>query len=156
MFPTAISNPSAESFAHRSLEHSTLFQQVQQVRLGQAAMADSGAAVAALRTQRSLNPFGVGSSSAPPGNFLSFQGLNSIPGSSGGMLDLSSILEERNRAAMGQTYLRMLRDQSANAATAATTAAAALQFRSGVPMGFTGLPRQPDESGRGLPNGHRF
>jgi hypothetical protein len=139
-------NPSAESLAHRSLEHSTLFQQA---GLGQAAVADPRAAAAALFTQRSLNPFGGGSSSIPPGGFLGLQGLNPLPGGSGGMLDLSSIMAERNRAAVSQTYLRMLQDE-------ATNAAAASQFRSAVQMRFTGLPRQPDESGRGLPNGRRF
>jgi hypothetical protein len=143
-------NPPAAPLTHRSLEHSTLFQQA---GLGQAAVTDSRAAAAALFTQRSLNPFGGGSSSAPPGGFLGLQGLssipgNSIPGNSGGVLDLSSIMAERNRAAMSQTYLRMLQDE-------ATNAAAASQFRSGVQMRFPGLPRQPDESGRG-PNGHRF
>jgi hypothetical protein len=140
-------NPSAEILAHRSLEHSTLFQQA---GLGHAAVADSRAATA-LFTQHSLNPFDTGLASIPPGNFLGLQGLGSIPGSSGGMLDLSV---ERNRAAISQTYLRMLQDEAANAA--ATTVAAALNFRSGVPMGFTGLPRQPDESGRGMPDGRRF
>jgi hypothetical protein len=146
MLPMTMHNPSAESLTHRSLEQSTLFQQA---GLGQAPVTDSRAAAAALFTQRSLNPFGGGSSSTPPGGFLGLQGLNSIPSSSGGMLDLSSIMAERNRAAMGQTYLRMLQDE-------ATNAAAASQFRSGGQMRFTGLPRQPDESGRQLPNGHRF
>jgi hypothetical protein len=121
-------NPSAESLRNRSLEHNTLFQEG---GLGQAAMADSGAAATALLTQRSLNLFGVGSSSAPPGGFLGLQGSGSIPGNSGGMIDLSPILAERNRAAIS---LPMLQDEAANAA-------AALRFRSGVPMGFTGLPR---------------
>jgi hypothetical protein len=101
-----------------------------------------------------LNPFGGGSSSIPPGGFLGLQGLNPIPGGSGGMLDLTSIMAERNRAAMSQTYLRMLQDEATNAAAAA--AAAASQYRSGVQMGFTGLPRQPDESGRGPSSGRRF
>jgi hypothetical protein len=144
-------NPSAESLAQRSLEHSALFQQA---GLEQAAVADSRAAAAALFTQRSLNHFGGGSSSTLPGGYLGLQGLSSIPGSSGGMLDLSSIMAERNtaernRAAMSQTYLRMLQEE-------ATNAAAASQFRSGLQMGYTGLPRQPDESGSGLPNCRRF
>jgi hypothetical protein len=46
-----------------------------------------------------------------------------------------------------QAYLRMLQDEARNA-TASTTAAAASQFHSGLQMGFTGLPMQPDESGR--------
>jgi hypothetical protein len=141
MFPMTMCNPSTESLTHRALEHSTLFQQG---GLGQATMADSGAAAAALLGQRSLTPFGVGSASAPPGGFLGLQGLGSIP-----ELLLSSIMAERNRAAMGQTYLPLLQDEAANAA-------AASQFRSGVQMGFTGLPRQLEKSGPGLPNGRRF
>lgn len=144
MLPMTMHNPSVESLTNRALERSTLYQQA---GLGQAA--DSRAAAASLFTQRSLNPYGGGSSSILPGGFLGLQGLSSIPGSSGEMLDLSSIMAERNRAAMTQTYLRMLQDE-------ATNAAAALQFRNGGHTRFNGLPRQPDESGRGLPNGHRF
>jgi hypothetical protein len=136
-------NPSAESLAQRALEHSMF------AGLGQTAVADPRVAAAALFTERSLNLFGGGSSSIPPGGFLGLQGLNPIPGGSGGMLDLSSIMAERNRADMRQTYLRMLQDEAANAA-------AASQFYSGVPRGFIGLPRQPHESGRGLPHSHRF
>jgi hypothetical protein len=141
-------NPPAESLAHRSLEHSTLFPYA---GLGQAAVADPRATAAGLFTQRSLNlnPFGGVSSSIPPGGFLGLQGLNPLPVGSGGMLDLSSIMAERNRAAMSQDYLRMLQDEAANAA-------AASQLRSAVQMRFAGLPRQPDESGWGLPNGRRF
>jgi hypothetical protein len=145
-------NPSAGSISHRSFGNSTLFQQG---GLGQAAVADPRAAASALFTQRSLNPFGGGSSSIQPGGFLGLQGLNQIPGGSGGMPDLSAIMAERNRAAMSQTYLRILQDEATNAAAAAA-AAAASQYRGGVQMGFNGLPRQPDESGRGPPNGRRF
>jgi hypothetical protein len=95
MFPMTMCNPSAESLTHRSLEHSTLFQQA---GLGQAAMADSGATAAALLTQRSLNPFGVDSSSALPGGFLGLQGLGAMAGNSELLLNLSSILAERNGA----------------------------------------------------------
>jgi hypothetical protein len=49
-------NPPVESLAHRSLEHSPLFQQA---GLGQAAIADPRVATAALFTQRSLNPLTV-------------------------------------------------------------------------------------------------
>jgi hypothetical protein len=141
-------NPPAESLAHRSLEHSALFQQS---GLGQTSVADPRAAAAALFTQRSfnLNPFGGASSSVSPGGFLGLQGLNALPGGSGGMHDFSSIMAERNRAAVSQDYLRMLQDE-------ATNAAAASQFRSAVQMRFAGLPRHPDESGRGLPNGRRY
>jgi hypothetical protein len=134
-----------------SFENSTLFQQA---GLGQAAVADPRAAASALFTQRSLNTFGGGSSSIPPGVLLGLQDLNPVPGGSEGMLDLTSIMAERNRAALSQTYLRMLHDKATNAA--ATAAAAASQYRSGVQMGFTGLPRPPDESGRGPPSGRRF
>jgi hypothetical protein len=139
-------NPSAESLVHRPLEHSMLFQQA---GLGQAAVADPRAAAAALFSQPSLNPFGGGSSSTPPGGFLGLQGLTPIPGSSGGMLDHSSIMAERNRAAMRQIYLRMLQDEVTNAATDS-------QSRNGLQLRSTGLPRQPDESWPGLPNGRRF
>jgi hypothetical protein len=145
-------NPPAESLAHRSLQQSTLFQQA---GLGQAAMADPRVAAAALFSQRSLNPYDGGSSSIPHGGFHGLQGLNPIPGGSGGMLGLSSIMAERNRAATSQAYLRMLQDEATNA-TAAPTAAAASQFRSGLQMGYTGLPRQPDETWPGLPSGRRF
>jgi hypothetical protein len=139
-------NPSAEPLVHRPLEHSMLFHQAV---LGQAAVADPRAAAAELFTQRSLNPFGGVSSSTPPGGFLGLQGMNPISGSSGGMLDLSSIMAERNRAAMSQIYLRMLQDEATNAATDS-------QSRSGVQLRSTGLPRQLDESWPGLPNGRRF
>jgi hypothetical protein len=130
---------------------------LQHAGLGQTAVIDpTRAASEALFTQRSLNPFGGGSSSIPPGEFLGLQGLNPIPGGSGGMLDLSSMSADRNRAARSQSHLllMLLQDEAANAAAAA--AAAASQFRIGEQMGFTGLPRQPDESGRGLPNNRRF
>jgi hypothetical protein len=142
-------NPSAESLAHISLEHSTSFQQA---GLGLAAMRDSGAAAAALFTHRSLNPFGSGSS-IPPGEFPRLQGLNPIHGGLGGMLILSSIMVERNRTAMSQTNLRILQDE---ATTAAAAPAAASQFHSGGQMRFIGLSRQPDKPVRGLPSGHRL
>jgi hypothetical protein len=129
---------------------------LQQAGLGQAAVTDQRAAATALFTQQSLNPFGGGSSSIPPGQFLGLQGLNPIPGGSGEVLDVSSITADRYRAAQSQSHLllMLLQDQATNAAAAAATAAS--QFRTGEQMRFTGLPRQPDESGRGQPNGRRF
>jgi hypothetical protein len=144
MLPMTMLNPSAESLAHRSLDHSAL---LQHAGLGQAAVADPRAAAAALLTQRSLNPFGGGSLSVPPGELIGHQSLNPIPGGSGGMLDLSSLTSDRN-------LLMLLQDEATNAAAA--NAIAASQFRSREQMRFTDLPRQPDEPGRGPPNGRRF
>jgi hypothetical protein len=145
-------HPSAESLAHGSLEHGAL---LQHAGLGQATVANPRPAAAALLTQRSLNSFSGGSLSVPPGDFFGLQRLNPIPGGSGGMLDLSSMTADRNRAARSQSHLLMLlQDQARNAAAAAAVAAS--QFRTGEQMRFTDLPRQPDDSGWGPPNGRRF
>jgi hypothetical protein len=139
---------SGESLARRSLEQSTLYQQT---ALGQTTMRDPRAAAAALLSQQSLNRFGGGSSSMPPRRFLGLQGSNTVPGGSGARLDLSAaMLVDRNRAAINQTYLRLLQDK-------ATAAAVASRLRNTGQKGILGgMPRQTDEPGRGLPDGRRY